>query len=436
MPDLVLNETDKRPLALPLLYDANDPKLSDINITVNNWTGPAITHPDLTRDQILGDALNESQYFIRWIELPQDKFNGSSIGAAILLPQTKNLSLDQSWPHEMILCNFAAGWGTTSLQMDKSDSNADDRVSSKVVKIDTNWDDPGNREPGKGVTDVSSEAGHGDVLTYWDYPRYPQKSISIAQDWAQSLNPVVQSANKTVFHLIMQEQWDLAGSPFAPTVTVKAALTMLIANGLGRVGFNSTFQGNPKSITAPDGSSWIDGNYWLSGKGNVFTVDPEDAKEWVKFHVDSKLQGYAYNTQTVPPRLAIAVMIAYCIIALAHLLYAGITGKFVLISISEALDALALTFHSSTGISSTCWDSISELTVLAVNSAPTEALRNTCAGIRELHIFQLPVRVVAVPDKEGDGSHLELVFANDDTEGDRLKVNRKYGTMTSSLKQS
>lgn len=74
--------------------------------------------------------------------------------------------------------------------------------------------------------------------------------------------------------------------------------------------------------------------------------------------------------------------------------------------------------------------------MLAVNSSPTETLRNTCAGIRELHIFQLPVRVVAVPDKEGDGSHLELVFANDETEGDAVKFNRKYGTMSSSLKQS
>lgn len=84
------------------------------------------------------------------------------------------------------------------------------------------------------------------------------------------------------------------------------------------------------------------------------------------------------------------------------------------------------------GISSTCWDSIAEVTALAMNSKPTKALRNTCAGIRELHIFQLPVRVLAVPDKEGEGEHLELVFGEEETEGDTIKANRKYGTMPSS----
>lgn len=84
-----------------------------------------------------------------------------------------------------------------------------------------------------------------------------------------------------------------------------------------------------------------------------------------------------------------------------------------------------------TGISATCWDSISETIVLAMNSTPTKALRNTCAGIKELHIFQLPVRVFAMADQEGDGEHLELVFG-DETDGDLIKANRKYGTMPAS----
>ena len=67
-----------------------------------------------------------------------------------------------------------------------------------------------------------------------------------------------------------------------------------------------------------------------------------------------------------------------------------------------------------------------------MNSTPTTALRNTCAGITELHIFQLPVRVLAKPDEEGDGEHLELVFdeaSNAKNDGQLIKVNRAYGTM-------
>ena len=324
VPDFIFNRTDNRPLALPLLYYANDPNSADSNITTENFTVPAITHPSLTRDQILGNALDESQYYIQWIATPQERFNGSSIGAAILLPHTWNSSREQSWPQIMIVCNLAAAWGTTSLQMDVGQKgNGDAEVSSKI-NDQSDWD----RKQSMATPTLVASESETDWVN-WDYPRYPQNPINITQAWARSLNPVVQSVNKTVFELIMQEKLDLQGreSIWASTSTFKGALTLMISNGLGRVKFNSTLQGSPKSVMAPDGTSWIDGNYWLSGKGNVFTVDPEDAKKWVKFHVDSKLQGYAYNTQTVPPRLAIAVMIIYCVMALSHLLYSAITGK-------------------------------------------------------------------------------------------------------------
>ena len=321
VPEMVFNRTDNRPLALPFLYYAN--ARPDSNITFENFTMPAIVHPNITRDQVLGVSNNESQYFIQWIQLPQKKFNGSSIGAAILLPETQYSSQEQNGPQIMILCNFAAGWGRTSLQKNIAENANDDRVSSKVIS-NQNWNDE-HPMVGPGLISESDEA-----LVYWNYPQYPQKPISIAQSWAQSLNPMVQSANKTVFQLIMQEKPDLPGGVniWGSASTFKDALTLMISNGLGRVGFDSILQGDPKSTTSPDGTSWIDGNYWLSGKGVVFKVDLEDANRWLKFHVDSKLKGYAYNTQTVSPRLAIAVMIAYCVIALAHLLYSGITGKF------------------------------------------------------------------------------------------------------------
>lgn len=73
-----------------------------------------------------------------------------------------------------------------------------------------------------------------------------------------------------------------------------------------------------------------------------------------------------------------------------------------------------------------------------MNSTPTAALRNTCAGIMELHIFQLPVRVLAKEDEEGDGEHLELVFGNvsrEEKEGKLIEVNRAYGTMSTLKKR-
>ena len=114
--------------------------------------------------------------------------------------------------------------------------------------------------------------------------------------------------------------------PTSATVSANEVLVSLMANGLARIGFETTLQGSLKSVKSVDGTSWIDGNHWVSGKGNMFEVHPAQSKDWLKFHVNSTLEGYAYNTETVAPRVAIAVMTLYCIIALAHLLYSGISG--------------------------------------------------------------------------------------------------------------
>lgn len=184
----------------------------------------------------------------------------------------------------------------------------------------------------------------------------------------------------------------------------------MVANGLSRIGSTSQLRGNVKQVTEPDQSIGLDGDYWFAGKGNnAFQVNPTEAKDWVKFRVSSTVEGYSYNTHGTTSKLAIGLLLAYCLVAVAHIIYAGISGT-----------------------SSTCWDSIGEVTALAMNSTPTATLRNTCAGITELDIFKLPVRVLAFRDAEGDGEHLELVFGKPDEktlENKTIKANRVYGTM-------
>ena len=91
-----------------------------------------------------------------------------------------------------------------------------------------------------------------------------------------------------------------------------------------------------------------------------------------------------------------------------------------------------LTYFKPQGISSNCWDTIAEVMALGINSTPTAALRNTCAGISELHIFKIPVRILVSKDTEGEGEHLELVFGELDEEKTKertIVANRAYGTL-------
>ncbi|MCJ1270069.1 hypothetical protein MMC22_009963, partial [Lobaria immixta] len=88
-------------------------------------------------------------------------------------------------------------------------------------------------------------------------------------------------------------------------------------------------------------------------------------------------------------------------------------------------------------VSSIFWDSIAEVTALAMNSQPTSILRNTCAGIAEIRIFRTPVRILTRNDDEGEGEHLELVFSNIDREDSQkraIKPNRRYGTLPAEKK--
>ena len=323
--DVIRDGNDNRPVAFPLLYNSNDPSKTNANITPSdNFSVPATLYPGISRAEIVSTTGALSQYRLRWVELPQELFNGSSIGAVILLPQSSsNSSSLTSLPQNIVLCNLAAGWGTTNLRM-HTFGGATSSIASDVVTFGAS---PGSVNIKGNVFLDSTETADQEFA--WNYQEYPQRPINVTRDWAQYLNPIVQSANRSVFDLIMHESAVLQGpgSSLATALSVSRTLTAMMANGLSRIGFECTLQGSPRSIVSRDGTSWIDGSYWLSGKGNVFKVDPDESKDWVKLHVNSTLQGYAYNTENTSSRFAIAVLTIYCIIAIAHLLYSGISGN-------------------------------------------------------------------------------------------------------------
>ena len=319
VPELI-SDNDTQPVAFPLLYDSNDPNLANADITlVDGFTVPGIVYPGISRSEITTISGNTSQYRLRWLELPQPQFDGSSLGA-VILPPVNEFSAPIS-SEMVVLCNLGAGWGTTVLSMHTSDSDDDTSVSSRVTA--------GNQEPNNvnsTVMPLTEDAN--DVISY-DLPAYPQRPTNLTEDWARFLNPPVPNTNSNVFDLIIRDRIVVTGPKRATAFTASAgrALALLISNGMARVGFNSTLQGLPKSLPSHDNKTWIDGNYWLSGKGNVFaTNESPQSRDWIQLEVVSSLQGYAYNTRTIPPRVAIAVLTLYCIIALGHTCYAGITG--------------------------------------------------------------------------------------------------------------
>ena len=133
--------------------------------------------------------------------------------------------------------------------------------------------------------------------------------------------------------------------------------------------------------------------------------DPATCDDCLAFKVEHQVLGYGYNTQSTTTQLAIAVMLLYSILALAHIIHLGVFG-----------------------ISSTAWDSTAEMIALAMNSSPTRHLQNTCAGIIGIRTYQTLVRVLATSTDGSKADHLELVFGDVEQQNmRRLEVNQEYG---------
>ena len=118
----------------------------------------------------------------------------------------------------------------------------------------------------------------------------------------------------------------------------------------------------------------------------------------------------------MPVILAITLMTIYCTLAVSHTVYLMISG-----------------------LSSDAWDSAAEIFALAMNSSPTQHLKNTCSGIIGLKPFRTRVRIIATSNTAVDkADHLEIVFGGKSEAKVAevgLQINEEYGSLPMKLHQ-
>ena len=141
--------------------------------------------------------------------------------------------------------------------------------------------------------------------------------------------------------------------------------------------------------------------------GNAFEVDEEASRDWVPLRMESQVNGYAYSFEGITIKLSIIVLLLHAVLALCHTVY-----------------------EVGSGLSSSSWDSVVELVALAMNSTPTTALLNTCAGITRIATMKLMVRIVVTK-----ADHLELEFSSPNSmkrtsRTNGFEVNTAYGALT------
>lgn len=185
------------------------------------------------------------------------------------------------------------------------------------------------------------------------------------------------------------------------TVALEWIFTLLITDALSRTGSDQVLKS-----TGPI-SSWSIRGYErapnfqteLLNGGDALTR-PDDATPITQERVAITIGGYSYRASALTDYLSIALLLIHMLMAVSHIVYLMSTGK-----------------------SSSAWESMSELLVLAQNSRPAPtALRNANVGVKRLKTYSRIARVYAVKPCEEDedepeiNSNVELVF--DETERD------------------
>ena len=234
-----------------------------------------------------------------------------------------------------MLCTIAAGWGSSLINLTVAQgaiSATSSLINNDAISpVTSNHSKPEFLNRFQTLVDESVD---------FHQPMFPAIPIEVDVEWAEYLNPYVPSANTSVLDFLLKYSAHNGSKLGIPDIATEMMISGLVANGLARSGFTSKLQGRikwakdkenylvqngsnsyqSKAVTVPDS------NLWLSGNGDIFTVDSEESKDWVKLRVDSTIQGYAYNMDGPAPKVAVAFLLAYCCLALSHFFYSGISG--------------------------------------------------------------------------------------------------------------
>ena len=321
-----------------------------------------------------------------WVPLP-NKFGIVSTGLIFEAPWTAKgdsrvvlgCSIDARWTNGTIRCQangHCSGPSITTLG--PADGNTDFRPVN-----DSSW------------SHIYLQQSWLDVLT-------PYKQVETTQQrpWNATTLEKILAGSDLISGLSdrlrsQTEVWnELIPGGLNRTITLEWVLSALIANGLSREGSARAFD-----TTAPI-SSWTVSNYNKTAdfgdqllNGGHPLQRPSGAN-LTENRVSINITGYSYRASTLTDYLSMAVLFIHMLLAITHVIELLIT-------------------HRSSG----CWDTVTELLALMQNSRPARsALKNTCAGIKELKTYaQVAVIRAIYPanNHETELPYIELLFRED-----------------------
>ena len=394
---------------------------ADINFPVKTWVARRVTPSFKGSTQWQDDPkpfnitslerTMSNKLQSEWIDLPTDQFGPVSGGILLHFPGKTSQAV--------VGCSISASWFSGEVTSDS--------LYSEAAWSFTEWSKAGATIR----SDLNAYSAEAD--------RY-RRLITIRESWIQTLTPFAPCADcstqierltilerlfsdvglTTVFDDMRaqgQSRWNGSTKtcvlqPPNPAdtdvdrwnhgdcnngnkhVLLEAILASVFANGLSRYGSRYAFDSSSINsrddpfqweLKAPPKAS----DYYaslLSNKPPHDAVLPPPANsDYVKLRMRVEVVGYAWYASGVSDYLATAVVLIYMLMALAHTIWVF-----------------------TKGVTSSSWDTVTELLALALQSPKSDALRGSGAGIERLGTYGRLTRLRAIKDEQGET--LVLVF--------------------------
>ena len=343
---------------------------------------------DLTNSSLSDHAANHLRS--TWIPLP-DNFESVSTGVVLESPWTSDgqsrliigCSIQATWIPAHLhtdAYSFWEGWYPKNVTWDrpypkKGDTTLNGTLQSKrnAIVVNPSWLrtlTPPTPIEGPGYFDWRPTTIESILLSVGLTNGLDFDSESIVEDWRQDRTDLFTSVLGSVF-----------------------------ADGLSRVNIDKMYR------TDGDPSDWVLNEYERKQDFNKLLLQGIDAikkpnlmdSNVNELSVSFSISGLSYRHTTIS-LLAILVLLLHMVFAILHTAWTVGRSK-----------------------SSACWDSVTEMIVLAQNSRPAHsALQNTAAGVRHTSTFakKITIRPTKLPT-ENDSNHLELLFEEEESHMER-----------------
>ncbi|KUL90351.1 hypothetical protein ZTR_02146 [Talaromyces verruculosus] len=353
----IMNGNDTRPLQFPATFlNATDASGVD-----------TISYTNISRSQLWTQSQDQGQGQIIWVD--DASFSTKrTLGAIVVQP---DLCDDGQKYLSASTCAVSGLWTNITSRMSVSSLT---NASTALL---------GNRAESL----VSS-----DFLNTLPAASWQENAISLSKEWANSITAQLSNQNRTVADnllrsLLLTENICPVNGSYSPNslssrpMMHEALISALVANGMSHA--TGPFQISEYRQSNGD-FQWVN---WT----NADKYEDKPAALILTFQVS--VVGYAWNMDGTAIKIAVPILIIYCLYVISYVVYTLVTGN-----------------------TSSAWNTIASLTALAFNSRPSKVLENTSVRISKTDTFRNLVSV-----REVDERRLEMVFQRDEQDRGGLR---------------